>query len=520
MERINAKTSSKIRGLGIIFVLRNYFLRNSAMSKIHPEWALKHRKPGTEVRFINGNYYLYEVSSKWDKAKKRTRKITGKIIGRIKPDGILIPSKRRQKKTIKIEKTVEELSGAICVKEYGLSHFILSYMIDIVRELKKHYPDYWKYIIAMAYCRLLKQSPINGMSLCFYHSYLSEEFNDIRFTEKNISIVLRDIGRDRQKAVEFMKWDIPRGEHILVDMTDLPSKSKNRAYAEVGYNNKSNFSGQINLLYIFGRKSLKPIFYRILPGNITGLTGLVTTIKESRIGGRCIIIMDKGFYSKTNTDFLNGKECRYICPIKRNSSLIKEESKAILLDKEEAGFFWYNGKVIWYTKIKHSKKSVYLYLNEEMRIKEEKDYLNRVSEKSKKYSLENFHKKKNQFGILALVTNLKRKNAEQIYTIYKSRNEIEVMFDGLKNVLEADKTYMQNKETLQGWMFVNHIALLAHHRLYRLLLEAEKLKRNSVKSLIYKLALINKIKINTQWVDAEVVKGTKKLLAEIGIPAT
>ena len=30
----------------------------------HPEWALKHKKPGTELRLLKGRYYLYEVSSK------------------------------------------------------------------------------------------------------------------------------------------------------------------------------------------------------------------------------------------------------------------------------------------------------------------------------------------------------------------------------------------------------------------------------------------------------------------------
>lgn len=52
----------------------------------HPEWALKHKKPGTELRLMNGRYYLYKVSSKWNKEKKRAQKITGKILGRITED--------------------------------------------------------------------------------------------------------------------------------------------------------------------------------------------------------------------------------------------------------------------------------------------------------------------------------------------------------------------------------------------------------------------------------------------------
>ncbi len=55
----------------------------------HPEWATKHKRKGTELRLINGHYYLYEVTSKWNPKKKRAQKITGKILGRITPEGFI-----------------------------------------------------------------------------------------------------------------------------------------------------------------------------------------------------------------------------------------------------------------------------------------------------------------------------------------------------------------------------------------------------------------------------------------------
>jgi len=36
----------------------------------HPEWANKHKRKGTKLRYINGRYYLYQVTSKWDPEKK------------------------------------------------------------------------------------------------------------------------------------------------------------------------------------------------------------------------------------------------------------------------------------------------------------------------------------------------------------------------------------------------------------------------------------------------------------------
>jgi hypothetical protein len=35
----------------------------------HPQWALQHRKPGTELRLINGKYYLYQYKTVYDKDK-------------------------------------------------------------------------------------------------------------------------------------------------------------------------------------------------------------------------------------------------------------------------------------------------------------------------------------------------------------------------------------------------------------------------------------------------------------------
>ena len=58
----------------------------------HPKWATKHKRKGTELRLINGRFYLYEVSSKWDPEKKRAKKITGKLLGKITKESGFIES--------------------------------------------------------------------------------------------------------------------------------------------------------------------------------------------------------------------------------------------------------------------------------------------------------------------------------------------------------------------------------------------------------------------------------------------
>jgi len=50
------------------------------------------------------------------------------------------------------------------------------------------------------------------------------------------------------------------------------------------------------------------------------------------------------------------------------------------------------------------------------------------------------------------------------------------MFDAFKNVLNADRTYMRDDYQMEGWMFINFIALVFYYRLYRLLADNSLLK--------------------------------------------
>ncbi|HEY9206201.1 MAG TPA: IS1634 family transposase, partial [Candidatus Methanoperedens sp.] len=47
----------------------------------HPDWVLKHKTKGTEIRKLGKYYYLYKIRSEYDKEKKRAKKITEKFLG-------------------------------------------------------------------------------------------------------------------------------------------------------------------------------------------------------------------------------------------------------------------------------------------------------------------------------------------------------------------------------------------------------------------------------------------------------
>ena len=101
------------------------------------------------------------------------------------------------------------------------------------------------------------------------------------------------------------------------------------------------------------------------------------------------------------------------------------------------------------------------------------------------FTEEKFYKKITQFGTLTILHHLaKETSPEAIYQAYKQRNEVEVMFDAYKNFLEADKTYMQNRYVMEGWLMANFIAILAYYGLYSRLQQANLLSKYSPKDII------------------------------------
>ena len=153
-------------------------------------------------------------------------------------------------------------------------------------------------------------------------------------------------------------------------------------------------------------------------------------------------------------------------------------------------------------------------------MQEEKDYLDRIETLPEYYQLETFHQKTERFGTIALLSNVEGHDEQHIFTSYKSRNSIEVMFDGIKNVLHADRTYMQNEDALQGWMFVNHIALQWYYIIYALLKNHKQLKRYSVTDFIKHLYELKKIRINDDWIQEPQIKATETLLKNLNLHIT
>ena len=469
-----------------------------------PDWVKTKKQKGTEIRCFNGNYYLYQVSSKWDAKKKRAQKITGKFLGKITVNGLVPPK-------------VEKIKQAISIKEFGASCLIQNMNKDIIEHLKELFPYDWKEIFIISFLRLLHQSPIKNLELLYRNSYLQEELPKATLGPKSITNMFKNLGDKREMIVSFFKKFLQGNEHVLFDVTNIISKSKNLSINHLGFNNSNIFDPQINLMYIFSTDRKMPIYYRILPGNIREIKAFKNCIKESGLKN-VTIIADKGFHSEENIKALQDG-LNYIIPLKRSSRLINYDKIKVGNKNQFDGYFTFENRVIWHYSYNAEDQKIIVFLDVNLKSQEEKDYLFRIENSYEGYTQDTFFKKQFSFGTLAVTTNLKN-TASKTYQYLKARNHIEVMFDAFKHTINADRSYMRDEKGLESWMFINHLALVYYYRLYQLLMSKDLLRKYSPKDVLLHLSQVRKIKINNEWITSEITHKTKQLLENLGIHIT
>ncbi|MDR0833127.1 MAG: transposase [Candidatus Symbiothrix sp.] len=500
-----------------------------------PEWIQQYKEPRTEIRFINGTFYKYQVNYVYDKQKKRSAKKTVCLLGKITQTEGFVPSSKnilRQKN--------EELPQ-VDIKTYGLYHLFSDLMKDEISSLKTFFgEEHSETLLSFAMMRWAYQTPIKRAKEYHSHDFCSEFWATKSFSDKIVSSTLKHFGENRQTVVEWMKTqmkEMPDEQNfVLMDSTHALSVSENLAVNAKGYNPNFDFDKQIRLMYLFSAQMKQPVYYRLINGNITDVKSMSLCINEMKIKNKVVFIADKGFFSADNIAVMDAENLSYIIPLHRNNSLIDFSPLEKPNFKKELKYFIFQERIIWYYSYQNGDYNLITFLDEALRIKEERDYLSRIETHPENYSREGFDKRLNHFGTLTIVHKVdnqtnddnkskkgkkkpaKEKAIEQIiYESYKQRNDVEVMFDSYKNYLDADVSYMQNRYVMEGWLFANFLAMIAYYKLYARLLQAELLAKHSPKDIIELSKAIYKLKIRNTWLLSEITQKAQRLFAKIQI---
>jgi len=319
--------------------------------------------------------------------------------------------------------------------------------------------------------------------------------------------------------VEFMKNFI-EGSQVVIDLTHIFSLSEGVISATLGHNGQGQYLPQVNLVLLHSLEKKTPSFFRLVPGSIRDVSTVVASVKEAQLSA-ALVIGDKGFYSELNVAALEEEKLEYLLPLKRNSSQISYAPTRSGDRKRFDGFFQFDERVIWYREQKLKSRAdkeagrrVFLFLDEKLKAEEEKDFMSHV--KAKRLGAEEYFERQFCMGTIAVITNCSFR-AQRVFELLKERLEVEQVFDTFKNTLHADRSFMRDDLGLQGWMFVNFVALLLYYRFYDLLLQCEVLDKYSPRDVILHLSRVFKLRIGEKWVLSEVPKSSKILMEKLKI---
>lgn len=423
-----------------------------------------------QLKEINGRYYVHRQTNVWDKEAKQPKKIS-EHYGAITPDGEFIPKTPRTDVQINDREVFEFGNGRVAY-----------HLLEDVHETLEQYTPYADEAIVMAIIRAIDPKPLRLHSSRWEKLYLSQQL-DVSVSPKHLSSVLSSIGKGKGWWHEFFRECFEPNDILLYDLTTVFSRSQNIKRAEKGYNPDHLYIDQLGVILAFSTATDLPAGVDVFWGSMKDITTFeefLEFLDPEEVG----FIVDRGLFSEEIITQFRQNGINYVVPLRKNSTLIDLR----WLNWQQG--FTYRDRSIRWARRHADLGTVYIFDDPELRGDQEQALLRRNA--NGELSNAEFEEKREQAGIVAILSDLDR-SGEEIYDLYKSRHDVELAFDAMKNQLDADKTHLQSDEAVRGYFFVTFLALRVYFAVLKRLREADKTDTISVEEVFWELSKIERM---------------------------
>jgi len=199
----------------------------------------------------------------------------------------------------------------------------ISKITGIQEDLRACFPNSYKELMSLAYYLVLESdSPLYRFPR-WAHDHLHPCGEVI--TSQRISEMLRDIPESAKLG--FFKKQAKRRlekEYLAYDTTSVSSYSEHIKGVRYGKNKDNDNLPQVNMALIFGEESCLPVYYRVLPGNITDVMTIRKLVKDVDFLelDKLKLVMDRGFYSAVNINALYKGHYKFLIAVKSNNGFV------------------------------------------------------------------------------------------------------------------------------------------------------------------------------------------------------
>src|SRR5665648_496946 len=287
-----------------------------------------------------GITYAYESVSYWDKDKQQSR-ARRKLIGKVdRETGEIVPTRKSLPSDPESPRKRGPKTTDVCTRSFYGATYLLNAIGDkmgITRDLKTCFPDTYNPILSLAYYMILEEgSPLYRFPKWAYlhHHPYGKEISSQRSSELFQSIS----EEDKQHFFRRQGKRRCETEYLAYDTTSISSYSNTLRKVKYGRNKEHDPLPQINLALLFGEKSMLPVCYRLLPGNIADVKTIENLVKELDFLDikKLNLVMDRGFYSEANINELFKNHHKFLIGAKLSLNLVKthlDKSRGIMVTR-------------------------------------------------------------------------------------------------------------------------------------------------------------------------------------------
>jgi transposase len=518
-------------------------------------------------QLINGIMYEYEDLPYWDPGKKRgshKRVYTGHY----DKDGNFIQSKnyRARISNSEIETAGTNLNPKVSIPSKTFQHgatYLLEKIADrtgVLNDLKVCFPETYRMILSLVFFLIIESGKALYLARHFTESH-SHPYGDL-ITSPNISKLLSSINEDSK--LKFFKLQANRrleNEYLAYDLSSISSYSEQIKEVKHGYNKDGSCLPQVNLALVIGENSLLPVYYRVLPGNISD----VKTVKKLIIDSKFLsienlkFVMDRGFYDLENIKKLLANNISFVVGGRKNVSFIELSMNEAIAAGNDHRNFIENFNLYGYTfeksvpvklKIKNNsmvaknfKLHIHIICDEEKATLEKINFnknlhdavdavsKNSASVQQKKlfdqycytkynntektyeieYNNEKIYSKTCPMGYFCLISDC-YSDLNDIVKIYRHKDAVEKAFHSFKSVLSKKRTtQVHSIQRFEGLTFLRFVSLILTSSIHQVMSKNNLFKKYTMHEMLSDLDIIYKYVY--QGIDIHYSEITKKQYA-------
>ena len=521
--------------------------------------------PKRRVQVINGVPRVYEDYPYWDTGKKQCRH-RRTYIGRLDERGAFIPSKSYL--------AGQALSAVDAAKSANRCFYGAGYLLDhigkvtgVEADIAQSFPSMKDQIISLVY--FLVQEGENAVYR--FPRWMVSHWHRLSHALGSQEISRLFGGITEEAKLDFFRRQARRRlerEYLAYDTTSISSYSELIKQVKYGHNKDHERLPQINLAMVFGEKSGLPVYYRMLPGNISDVSTMENMIADAAFleFAKVKLVWDMGFFSAKNVNALYHAHYKFIGGLRPDTTLARSSVEAArdklvhyanYLEADDVYCIstMINWDYAWSMRNGEEERGkrrlyVHVYYNEQRAAAERSQFNHDLKELKTavqngkatdtqmeraqrlltikttpvrgtrvEYNDEAIKQHTRNFGYFVLVSN-DVKEGDRALECYRNKDLVEKTFNNLKNRLDFNRTLVSSVENLEGKLFVEFVALIYIAYIHKVMKSKELYRNYSIQSLLDELDVIERFDYHGQRARySEMTERQREIYEDFGIMA-